>query len=81
MSIDHLLTTPVEIYRDGKKILETKAQVQEGTIFFKNADVKQLDIIKVISTQDEFEVVNHPYKQIHPRTNEVLYIEAKVRKS
>jgi hypothetical protein len=81
MSIDHLLATPVEIYRDGKKILETKAQVQEGTIYFKDVDVRQLDIIKVIPTKEEFEVISHPYRQLHPITNTIVYIEAKVRKS
>lgn len=81
MSINHLLRTPVEIYRDEKKILKTKAGVQKGIIYFKDADVKQLDIIKVIPTKEEFEVISHPHKQIHPITNKILYIEAKVRRS
>lgn len=81
MSIKTLLRTPVEIYRDDKKILRTKAGVQEGIIYFQNIDVRQLDIIKVVPTKEEFEVINHPHKQLHPRTNKILYIKAKVRKS
>ncbi len=81
MSIKTLLRTPVEIYRDEKKIIRTKAGVQESIIYFNDVDVRQLDIIKVIPTKDEFEVINHPHKQIHPRTNKILYIKAKVRRS
>jgi len=81
MSIENACKTPVEIYRDGKKIINTKALVQEGEIFFTDAKVNELDIIKVIPTKEEFEVISRPHIQIHPRTNQILYIKAKVRRS
>jgi hypothetical protein len=81
MSIGHLLKTPVEIYRDGEKLLKTEANIQKGRIYLKDVDVRRLDIIRVIPTSEEFEVIDHPYKQLHQGTNKVLYIEAKVRRS
>lgn len=85
MSIKHLCNTPVEIYRDGKKILSTKALIQEGIIFFGDAkvnrEIKELDIVKVIPIKEEFEIISRPHIQIHPRTNQIVYIEAKVRRS
>jgi len=81
MSINHLLKTPVEIYGNEEKVISTTASVQQGIIFLKDVDVRQLDIIKVIPTKQEFEVIDHPHKQIDPNTNRILYIEAKVRKS
>jgi hypothetical protein len=77
--IKSYLTTPVEIYRDGKKVLDTKASVQKGQIFFDDVDVKELDIVKVIPTKDEFRIVDL-HKQLHPFSNELIYVEAKVEK-
>ena len=81
MSIKNACRTPVEIYREGKKILNAKALVQEGEIYFADTKINELDIIKVIPTKEEFEVISRPHTEIHPRTNQILYIKAKVRRS
>ncbi|MGB2763815.1 MAG: hypothetical protein HQ555_07260 [Candidatus Aminicenantes bacterium] len=81
MSIKNECRTPVEIYRDGKKILNTKALVQEGKIYFADTKINELDIIKVILTKEEFEVISRPHKEIHPRTKQILYIKAEVKRS
>ena len=73
------LTTPVEIYRDGKKILNTKASIQEGKIYFDDVNVKELDTVRVIPTNEEFRIVSL-FKQLRPFGNEIVYIKAKVEK-
>ena len=81
MSINNLLRTLVEICRDEEKPRRTKAKVQKDKIYFKkDVDVRRLDIIKVIKTKEEFEVINPPYKQINLRTSKVIFIEAKVKR-
>ena len=73
------LVTPVEIYRDGTKILDTKANVQKGQILFDDVDVKELDIVKVIPTKKEFRIVDL-HKQLRAFGNKVEFVEAKVEK-
>ncbi len=77
--IKSYLTTPVEIYREGTKILSVKASVQEEQIYFDNVDVKELDIVKVIPTNEEFRIVKL-HKQLRPFGNEIVYIKAEVEK-
>lgn len=48
--IKSYLTTPVEIYRNGTKVLNTIASLHEEQIFLDDVDVRESDIVKVIPT-------------------------------
>jgi hypothetical protein len=70
-------TTKVEIYRDGKKILDAAALIQEEGIYFDDVDIKELDIIKVSSVGIEYRIENI-YTQL--QGNKVIYKKAKAKK-
>jgi hypothetical protein len=80
MSFESMLRnigTKVMIYRDDKKILETKAAIQGDEMFFENVDVKELDIIEVPAIDAKYRVV-----RVDPilKGNQVHHKEVKVDK-
>ena len=79
MMIRNYLKTPVEIYRDGTKVLNTKASVHEELIYLGDVDVKELDIVKVIPTKEELRIAAM-HKQLDTSESYVIYIKAKVEK-
>lgn len=77
MQISGTLKDNVSIFRDGKKILETKANVQEDKIYFGDVDVREQDIVRVSVTKAEYQITDI-YSQ--PHRNKILYKKASVKK-
>ena len=75
--IRNYLKTPVEIYGNGAKVLNTIASVHEEIVFLDNVDVKELDIVKVIPTKKKFRIAAM-HKQLDTSESYVIYIKAKV---
>ena len=71
------LNTKVEIIRDGSKILDTKANVQEGQIYLGNVDIRELDIIRVTVAGIEYQVTS-----VHTQLdgNRIIYKKVKYNK-
>ena len=75
--INAYLNTKIEIVRDGSKILDTKANVQEGQIYLGNVDIRELDIIRITAARIEYQVTS-VYTQLEG--NRILYKEVKYNK-
>jgi hypothetical protein len=75
--INALLNTKVEIIRDGTKVLEVKANIQEKEIYFGNVDIRELDIVQVSSIRIQYQIITI-YTQL--QRNCVLYKKATYRK-
>ena len=75
MSVKHMLKTRVEVFRDNKRVLQTKANVQEGKIYFGDVDIKVLDTVKVPGLKTSYKIFNI-YPQL--KGNKVLYKKATV---
>jgi hypothetical protein len=71
--INAYFNTKIEVIRDGNKIFETKANVQEGNILFGDVDIRELDIIRVVSVGIEYQI-SSVYTQL--QGNHVLYKRA-----
>ena len=79
MMIRNYLKTPVEIYRDGTKVLHTIASVHEEIIFLDDVDVKASDIVKVIPTKEKLRIAAM-HKQLDTTDSYVICIKTKVEK-
>jgi hypothetical protein len=79
MMIRNYLKTPVEIYRNGTRILNTIAGVHDEIVFFDDVDVQESDIVKVIPTKERLRIAAMP-KQLDTSESYVIYIKAKVEK-
>jgi hypothetical protein len=75
--INAYLNTKVEVIRDGNKILDSKANIQEKEIYFGNVDIRVLDVIKVPSIGIEYQIIGI---YVQPQGNRVLYKKATYRK-
>jgi hypothetical protein len=79
MMIRNYLKTPVEIYRNGTKVLNTIASVHEELVYLADVAVKESDIVKVIPTKEKLRIAAM-HKQLDISKSYVLYIKAKVEK-
>lgn len=75
MSVQDMLKTSVEVFRDDKPVLQTKVRVLDGEIYFGDVDIKELDIVIVSGMNEVYKIF-----KIRPRQNgnKVLYKKALV---
>lgn len=75
MSVQDMLKTSVEVFRDDKPVLQTNARVLDGEIYFGDVDIKELDIVIVPGMEKVYKI-----SKIRPQLNgnKVLYKKALV---
>ncbi len=75
MSVQDMLKTSVEVFRDDKPVLQTNARVLDGEIYFGDVDIKELDVVIVPGMEKVYKIF-----KIRPQLNgnKVLYKKALV---